>query len=165
MRRILSALIVTGLATAGAGAVALTPAYAATAGYQGDYQVGATPVTNATATVGFNGTSVEVNVEPPPGAYALNGVPGITAASPSSSTTNAPDPITVTGVVQEGVEAGCLLLVPDLSNQPPFLLLGGDRGVLVPGARVRVVGVPENTAGWCMQGQPLRVLSAHPAST
>ena len=142
-----------------------------------------TLATNATATIGFNGTYVDVN--PPPVNFTLNGVactgapstsasPSPTASvSPSASASPSPspsisivsDPIAVTGVVQQGVEAGCLLLVPDWPNYPrTFLLIGGDPKVLVPGAHVMVAGFPENLVTTCMQGQALRVLNAYPVS-
>ncbi|MFC7483433.1 hypothetical protein ACFQX7_30250 [Luedemannella flava] len=64
---------------------------------------------------------------------------------------------------------GCLLLTPFTSYPPPgggYLLIGGDRKVLVPGARVQVTGVLKPGAiSFCMQGYPLEVISAKPLST
>jgi hypothetical protein len=65
------------------------------------------------------------------------------------------------GTVSEGVERGCLLLTaPD----GLYLLLGGRRAVLRPGAVVVVTGVVDRGAfTTCQQGTPFRVRSARPA--
>jgi hypothetical protein len=58
--------------------------------------------------------------------------------------------------VQEGVEAGCMLLKAD--NGPLYLLLGGDRGVIAQGGRLEVVGRPmPGLMTTCQQGTPFRV--------
>lgn len=85
-------------------------------------------------------------------------------AASQAQHTNSPSPgpsasagITVTGTVQPGIEAGCLLL-------GRYLLLGGDPAVIYPGARVTVVGhLATGVVTYCMQGIPLRVDSARPA--
>ncbi|MBT8225242.1 MAG: Ig-like domain-containing protein [Dactylosporangium sp.] len=71
----------------------------------------------------------------------------------------------IPGYVEAGVEAGCMILVPDVPSPAsrPYLLLGGDRSVLVPGAHLLVSGeLMPNVASYCMQGIPLRVISAEP---
>ncbi|GAA1775568.1 hypothetical protein [Luedemannella helvata] len=89
------------------------------------------------------------------------------AAPSSSGSVVAPYPtITVIGTVTAGVEMGCLILVP-LGGYTPtgggYLLIGGDRKVLVPGARVQVTGtLKPGTISFCMQGYPLEVISARP---
>lgn len=66
-------------------------------------------------------------------------------------------PITVTGTVEAGVESNCLLL-------GGYLLLGGDRALVKPGARITVTGRSEpDTLTTCQQGTPLRVESVTPA--
>jgi hypothetical protein len=65
--------------------------------------------------------------------------------------------LTVTGTVSEGVEPGCLLL-------GGYLLVGGDRDQLRPGARVAVTGrVDRGLLSTCQQGVPLVVASVEPA--
>ncbi|MFC7483435.1 hypothetical protein ACFQX7_30260 [Luedemannella flava] len=71
----------------------------------------------------------------------------------------------MTGIVEAGVESGCLVLNPVSGQLPPvtsqWLLIGGDRTILVPGARVQVIGrVRHDAASYCQQGYPLEVLAA-----
>jgi hypothetical protein len=69
--------------------------------------------------------------------------------------------ITVTGVVTEGVEMGCRILVPlSGSGGSGYLLLGGPP--LKMGGTYRVTGEIKNVATTCQQGTPLAVLSAVP---
>jgi hypothetical protein len=90
------------------------------------------------------GTGVPPSLEPPTG----TGKP----TPPAGETT-------LTGTVQDGVESGCLILS---SGGRTYLLLGGDRTVLVPGASVTVRGVPTpGVATTCMQGIPFQVSSAN----
>jgi hypothetical protein len=90
------------------------------------------------------------------------------AAPASAAPIIAPYPtITVVGTVTAGVETGCLILVPFTSTGSAYgggyLLIGGDRKVLVPGARVQVTGVlRSDVISYCMQGYPLDVVSAKP---
>jgi hypothetical protein len=92
---------------------------------------------------------------------------GATTAPTTSPTTTVPVPTTepappagertVTGTVSEGVEPGCLLL-------DGYLLVGGDRDRLRPGARVAVTGrVDRGLLSTCQQGVPLVVASVEPA--
>jgi hypothetical protein len=61
--------------------------------------------------------------------------------------------LTLTGTVEAGVEANCLLL-------GGYLLLGGDRSLVRPGAYLTVTGRPEpGTLTTCQQGLPFRVES------
>lgn len=65
--------------------------------------------------------------------------------------------VTVTGIVEAGVEAGCLLL-------DGWLLINGDPAVIQAGRRVRVTGrAATDIASYCQQGTPLIVSSAQPA--
>jgi hypothetical protein len=64
--------------------------------------------------------------------------------------------VTVSGTVEAGVEAGCLLL-------KGYLLLGGPRDVLAAGRSVSVTGrVVTGTLTTCQQGTPLHVDSVRP---
>jgi hypothetical protein len=91
---------------------------------------------------------------------------GATTAPTTSPATTGPVPttepappggeLTVTGTVSEGVEPGCLLL-------DGYLLVGGDRDQLRPGARVAVTGrVDRGLLSTCQQGVPLVVASVEP---
>lgn len=65
------------------------------------------------------------------------------------------------GVVRSGEEAGCLLLSASEGSADPYLLVGGSRAVVKPGARLRVTGVLDpRSGGNCRQGIALRVTSA-----
>lgn len=58
--------------------------------------------------------------------------------------------------MEAGVEAGCLILHTESSGS--YLLLGGDRTVLVVGRRITVRGIPRpNLATTCQQGIPFEV--------
>jgi hypothetical protein len=71
--------------------------------------------------------------------------------------------LTVTGTIREGVEPGCMLL--DAEPGGRYLLVGGDRGELRAGARVKVTGrVDRNLLSTCQQGEPLVVASIQPIS-
>jgi hypothetical protein len=66
---------------------------------------------------------------------------------------------TLTGDVEPGVEAGCLLL---RDGGKTYLLIGGDPAVVRAGARVRVTGrVNTDLKSYCMQGVPFQVSEAH----
>lgn len=65
------------------------------------------------------------------------------------------------GVVEEGVEAGCLMLNVDGTL---YQLIGGDRTLLRPGRRVAVLGdIQRDLATTCQQGIPLVVRQASAA--
>ncbi|WP_285507633.1 hypothetical protein [Actinokineospora sp. NBRC 105648] len=65
--------------------------------------------------------------------------------------------------MQEGVEAGCLVLATD---QGQFLLLGGDEDVIRAGAEVVVEGTAQpGQATTCQQGTPFTVTKARTAPT
>jgi len=67
----------------------------------------------------------------------------------------------LTGQVEAGVEAGCMIM---RMGQVTYLLVDGDRAVIQPGARVTVRGkaMPDMMTT-CQQGLPFRVTEAHPA--
>jgi hypothetical protein len=101
-------------------------------------------------------------------AYDNAGSVGVSAQVPITvvATQSPPVPVVVVrGVVVAGVEMGCLLLRPDFASTPGgplYLLLGGDRSVLVPGARVEVYGrFRSGVVSFCMQGSAVvEVISA-----
>jgi hypothetical protein len=68
---------------------------------------------------------------------------------------------TLTGRVEQGVEAGCLIMkTPDGT----YLLLGGDRQVVQAGAWVTVLGKANPTLiTTCQQGTPFEVTEARQA--
>ncbi|GAA1790740.1 hypothetical protein GCM10009682_10970 [Luedemannella flava] len=149
--------------------------------------------TNKPFTIGFLGSWTTSN--PAPTNFTINGVPCSTgplptatrttataspapsSPAPSSPAPSSPAPtsaalstapiptVSVTGIVEAGVESGCLVLNPVSGQLPPvtsqWLLIGGDRTILVPGARVQVIGrVRHDAASYCQQGYPLEVLAA-----
>src|SRR3954451_21246493 len=70
------------------------------------------------------------------------------AGSPAMSDTSSAT-VSAFGTVQSGVEGGCLVLVTTHGVQ--YNLLGGDRTVLRPGARVLVTGsILTDVATFCM---------------
>jgi hypothetical protein len=84
-----------------------------------------------------------------------------TPAGPAAASDSTSPTVYAYGTVQSGVEGGCLILVTGWGLS--YNLLGGDRTVLRPGARVLVAGtIPSGIATACMQGYPLLVKSATP---
>lgn len=87
------------------------------------------------------------------------------SASPEPSTlppTSAgPEPTgdtTLSGQVQAGVEANCLIMQ---TGGKTYLLLGGDKNIVKAGNNVVVRGhVVKNVMSYCMQGQPFQVTEA-----
>jgi hypothetical protein len=66
---------------------------------------------------------------------------------------------TIRGRVEEGVEAGCIVLRGD--DGVTYLLLGGDRALLVAGSRLEVVGQLEpDLVTTCQQGTPFTMVRA-----
>lgn len=84
-------------------------------------------------------------------------------ASPTSAAGESPSgPVkTLRGTVEEGVEAGCLVLNTDGGA---YLLLGGEQqAALKPGAKVEVTGrIAADVASFCQQGAPFVVQSVKP---
>ncbi|MGC4745774.1 hypothetical protein ACLQ28_08945 [Micromonospora sp. DT201] len=87
-------------------------------------------------------------VGPAPTAVPSRPKPGGPSTPPGVGAT------TLTGTVQGGVEPNCVLL-------DGYLLLGGPRDVLTPGARVEVTGrVEPGMMTTCQQGTPFVVSNA-----
>jgi hypothetical protein len=82
--------------------------------------------------------------------------------APATEPTRPAGELTVTGTVREGVEPDCLLLEAEQGG--PYLLIGGERGELQAGARVKVTGRADpDLVSTCQQGEPLVVSSIEPA--
>jgi hypothetical protein len=99
--------------------------------------------------------------EPDGGDAGAGAGQGATTAPTTPPPTTEPAPpageVTVTGTVDDGVEANCLVL-------DGYLLVGGDRSKLRTGVRVRVTGrVERGLLSTCQQGVPLVVTSIEPA--
>jgi hypothetical protein len=68
---------------------------------------------------------------------------------------------TLTGVVQAGVEPGCLLMK---TGGRTYQLIDGDPDIVHEGARLVITGhLVTGIMSYCMQGQPFHVSSAHAA--
>jgi hypothetical protein len=88
-------------------------------------------------------------------------VPPTTSPGSVTTPTGPAGGVTVTGTVTPGVEGNCLLLA---AKGGPYLLVGGDRSKLTPGARVAVTGrVDRDLLSICQQGVPMLVASIEPA--
>jgi hypothetical protein len=88
-----------------------------------------------------------------------------TAGEPSVSPSGKPEPtgagITITGTPIEGVENGCVVME---SSGTLYLLLGGDRTMLMSGQPVAVTGNPNpGLMTTCQQGTPFQVTAVRPA--
>lgn len=141
--------------------VAAVVAVAGCGGSPGDDA--AAPASSGTSgTSGPTATPTEPSVTPtePP---VTRPEPPVTPTEPTTDPTTSPpvsgDPTTLTGVVEAGVETGCLLL-------EGHLLLGGetdDGDLLQVGRNVRVTGhVEKNMMSTCQQGIPFRVETVEP---
>lgn len=119
-------------------------------GGQADEPTGPAPPTGpppASPTRGTPAPSLAPSVKPSL-APTLTPAPGRTIG-PSG-------PVTVRGTVEEGVEAGCLLL-------RGYLLIGGREHGIRAGATVTVTGqVQPDLVSTCQQGTPLRVDTVRP---
>jgi hypothetical protein len=97
-----------------------------------------------------------------PGPGAGSTPPAPTTRPPLTATSIPPAGDTwLTGVVEEGVERGCLIM---RTGGKVYLLMGGDRSVVKSGAKVKVRGrLDSGMISYCQQGEPFQVLEAHPA--
>lgn len=86
------------------------------------------------------------------------GGPSVTFTDPSGKSSPG---ITITGTPTEGVENGCIVMQ---SGATLYLLLGGDRSILMSGRPVEVRGTPDpGLMTTCQQGTPFRVTEVKPA--
>jgi copper(I)-binding protein len=98
---------------------------------------------------------------PPPTCGTPSTSAPVTSTEPSTPPSR-PE-VTLRGLVEAGVEPGCLVLSTDRGQ---FLLLGADPLVVRPGAEVVVEGVPRpDQATTCQQGTPFTVREVLPAPT
>src|SRR5690349_10284304 len=83
------------------------------------------------------------------------------SVSPGESSGKSASGITITGTPTEGVENGCIVMQ---SGATLYLLLGGDRSMLMSGQPVMVRGVPNpGLMTTCQQGTPFQVTEVKPA--
>ena len=96
------------------------------------------------------------------GGGPVQGGPTTVPTTPPTRATRPAGQVTLTGTVRAGVEPGCLLL--DADGGGPYLLVGGERAALRPGARVAVTGrVERDLLSTSQQSEPLVVASIEPA--
>jgi len=89
-------------------------------------------------------------------------LPRPTSLPPTGSTGKGQGELTVVGVVEEGVEHGCIVLRAD--NGSMYQLMGSTDALIRPGNRVSVRGrLNPGIVTTCMQGTPLQVVSIQPA--
>jgi hypothetical protein len=80
-----------------------------------------------------------------------------TTVAPTTSAPTTGGPLTVDGVVEKGVEPGCLVL---RAGAKSYLLQGAEASAAPLAVPVRVSGeLVENVASYCQQGAPLQVTS------
>lgn len=91
--------------------------------------------------------------------------PASTSSSSDPATTAPPSPrgaVKLTGVVAEGVERGCLILMTTEGQRRAWTLVGSTAGV-TPGDRVTVRGRPDpSLATRCQEGTPFVVEAVEP---
>jgi hypothetical protein len=120
----------------------------------------AAPGTGTGAPASADGGSMPASASPgptggspvPSGGYSLPPSKGVPSAGQS---------VTVTGTVEAGVEAKCLILRADSVT---YQLVDGDPAVVFVGAHLTITGVLRpDIRSYCMQGIPLQVSRAQPA--
>jgi uncharacterized protein DUF5818 len=95
----------------------------------------------------------------PSSGSSASAVPSPSSSSPASASASVATMV-LTGQVEAGVEAGCLILRDTAGT---YQLIGGDPAIVKVGARVRVTGhVAVGVMSYCMQGKPFQVVSAQP---
>jgi hypothetical protein len=101
-------------------------------------------------------TTPEPTPEPTPSAGASASPSGQPNVSSTFTGTQGPGQVTIRGQVEEGVEAGCMLLKAD--DGKAYLLVGGDRALIGGGGRLEVVGeLKPGLMTTCQQGTPFEV--------
>lgn len=118
----------------------------------GPQEQGAAPGTGTTSSASPSGTA--------PSSPSPSAAPAAPSVPPSKGKPDSPGILSVTGTVEAGVEAGCLLLRPK-GDGPVYLLIGGDRTVLTAGSEVTVRGYAKpGLMSTCQQGTPFEVVEA-----
>ncbi|MDT4988650.1 MAG: hypothetical protein QOI74_2744 [Micromonosporaceae bacterium] len=113
-----------------------------------------TPSAAGSGVPGSPGPSASDGSTPAPSssAGASPSSPGAGAASPPTGD------ITLTGQIETGVEAHCLIL---RTNGSTYQLMGGDANIVKAGSNVVVTGhVVKGIMSYCMQGQPFQISQA-----
>ena len=108
-----------------------------------------------TPRAGESGSSVSPSASSP-----SSPSPSPSSSTPSGSPSSVPDKadITLSGQVEAGVEANCLIL---RSGGKVYQLMDGDRNVIKAGNNVTVRGhVATGVMSYCMQGEPFQVTEA-----
>jgi hypothetical protein len=105
------------------------------------------------------GASMSPSAEPSSSPSSPSPEPPELSLPPSAS--DKAGTMTLTGTVEPGVEAGCLLMK---TGGKTYLLIGGDRNVVKAGARVQVTGrLAPDIKSYCMQGTAFQVTAASAA--
>jgi hypothetical protein len=110
------------------------------------------------------GSSI-VSSSPGTSGSAGSALPAPSDPSPPSSVPSSsagPEPtgdITISGRVEAGVEANCLIL---RTGDKTYQLMGGDKNIVKVGNNVVVRGhIVKGVMSYCMQGEPFQVTEAH----
>jgi hypothetical protein len=103
-----------------------------------------------------------VSTAPGPSASSSPSSPGTSpsspGASPSPGGSPSPGDVTMSGQIETGVEAHCLIL---RTNGATYQLMGGDPNIVKAGNNVVVTGhVVKGMMSYCMQGQPFQISQA-----
>jgi hypothetical protein len=111
-------------------------------------------------TPSVEGSSI-VSSSPGPSGSGGAALPAPSDPSPPSSSAG-PEPtgeITISGQVEAGVEASCLIL---RTGGKTYQLMGGDKNVVKAGNNVVARGhIAKGVMSYCMQGEPFQVTEAH----
>jgi len=128
----------------------------------------AMPVVAGCATPTGSGDRPADSAGDPNASASAAGSPGSTATTKAPGEEDPGDvldpqqpgtPKTLRGTPSEGVEAGCIVMQADDGNL--YLLLGGDRALILSGARLEVsVLIQKDLMTTCQQGTPAVVQTA-----
>jgi hypothetical protein len=112
-----------------------------------------------TGTPSAEGSSgVSTSSGPSAGASSVPPSPSPSAPSSPGGSPARTGEVTLTGQVETGVEAHCLIL---RSNGGTYQLMGGDTNIVKAGNNVVVTGhVVKGVMSYCMQGQPFEITQA-----
>jgi hypothetical protein len=101
------------------------------------------------------------SVSSSPSSSASDGSPSSSPGPSSPPSSASPEPtgdVTLSGQVEAGVEANCLILRADGKT---YQLVGGDKTIVKAGNNVVVRGhVVKGLMSYCMQGQPFQITEA-----
>lgn len=144
---------------AGVGAVAVVVLVAACGGSGGsaddvDGSASSAPSSSSDPTPSGSSSDRPTTV---PGSTPTPTPPGVSEPPPSPPPASPvpPDLGVLVGIPERGVETGCIVM-------DGYLLMGGDRDLLLSGQELRITGGVEKVMTTCQQGIPFRVDSATP---